>query len=101
MNRPTSNQTVTRTKIQRIALAGNPNVGKTTLFNLLTGLRQKVGNYPGVTVERKVGHMLLPTGESIEIIDLPLYLTSQLMDLGIPVIVALNMMEIPRSSVRH
>lgn len=120
---------------RRIALAGNPNVGKTTTFNLLTGLRQKVGNYPGVTVEKKVGRLV---GDSTtEIIDLPgtyslnpksldervaydvligriegeprpdlvvcivdatnlernLYLVTQVIDLGLPVIVALNMMD--------
>ncbi|RME75335.1 MAG: ferrous iron transport protein B [Planctomycetota bacterium] len=55
---------------RRIALVGNPNVGKTTLFNRLTGLRQKVGNFPGVTVERKVGHARL-RGVDHEVIDLP------------------------------
>ncbi|SHK58674.1 ferrous iron transport protein B [Rhodothermus profundi] len=119
----------------RVALAGNPNVGKTTLFNLLTGLRQKVANYPGVTVERKSGRLV--GHESIEVVDLPgtyslnprsidervaydvlvgrmpgepapdvvvcvvdatnlernLYLVSQIMDLGLPVVVALNMMD--------
>ncbi len=45
----------TKTKPLTIALAGNPNAGKTTLFNSLTGMRQKVANYPGVTVERKEG----------------------------------------------
>lgn len=54
----------------RIALVGNPNTGKTTLFNLLTGLTQKVGNYPGVTVERKSGTLRLD-GQSVEVIDLP------------------------------
>ncbi len=54
----------------RIALLGNPNTGKSTLFNCLTGLRQKVGNYPGVTVQRKTGSMLLGL-ERAEIIDLP------------------------------
>jgi ferrous iron transport protein B len=53
------------------ALVGNPNAGKTSLFNALTGSRQKVGNYPGVTVERKSGRLRLPDGRSIEIIDLP------------------------------
>jgi len=54
-----------------IALAGNPNCGKTTLFNALTGLRQKVANYPGVTVERKTGRCRLADGRTAEIIDLP------------------------------
>ncbi|MCB0219812.1 MAG: ferrous iron transport protein B [Chrysiogenetes bacterium] len=121
-----------------VALAGNPNVGKTALFNQLTGLRQKVGNYPGVTVERKVGQMLAPGGsDPVDIIDVPgtyslnpksldeeiayrvligemegtpapqavvcvldasnlernLYLASQIMDLGIPTLVALNMID--------
>jgi len=120
---------------RRVALIGNPNVGKTTIFNLLTGMRQKVGNYPGVTVEKKTGIM---AGEvPIELIDLPgsyslspkslderiaydvlsghltnepppdlvvcivdasnlernLYLVTQVLDLGIPVVVALNMMD--------
>ncbi len=120
-----------------IVLAGNPNTGKTAIFNLLTGLHQKVSNYPGVTVERKLGTMNLTDEKSIHILDLPgsysltpesfdehvvsdeifswihgeetpnlilsvvdvenlsrnLYLTSQLLDLGIPVIVVLNMMD--------
>ena len=54
-----------------IAIAGNPNAGKTTLFNALTGTRQKVANYPGVTVERKVGHLRLPSGEAVDVVDLP------------------------------
>src|SRR5215813_2202877 len=54
-----------------IALAGNPNSGKTTIFNALTGLRQKVANYPGVTVEKKIGRSKLPEGRWAEIIDLP------------------------------
>ena len=118
-----------------LALVGNPNSGKTTLFNALTGLRQKVGNYPGVTVERKEGVIALPHGDSATVIDLPglysltphspderiardvllgylpgsprpeaiinvvdasnlernLYLTSQLMDLGLPMMVVLTM----------
>ncbi len=116
-----------------VALAGNPNVGKTTLFNRLTGQRQRVANFPGVTVERKVGTL---SGTShVEVIDLPgtysltprsldeqiayevlvgrrgpvpdlvvsvvdasnlernLFVTSQIIDLGLPVILALNMMD--------
>ena len=53
-----------------IALVGNPNIGKSSLFNYLTGLKQKVGNFPGVTVDKKTGTTLLSTGEA-EIIDLP------------------------------
>src|SRR5690554_1288286 len=125
----------TAARLRRIALAGNPNVGKTTVFNLLTGLNQKVANYPGVTVERKTGKL---TGSpDVEVVDLPgtyslnpksmdervaydvlvgrmrgerepdivvcvvdatnlernLYLVSQIMDLGLAVVVALNMMD--------
>ncbi|MBA4135818.1 MAG: ferrous iron transport protein B [Opitutus sp.] len=120
------------------AMVGNPNCGKTTLFNALTGLRQKVGNYPGVTVEKKVGTAYSQHGRPIQVIDLPgayslaarspdeavlrdvllgrredtpqpdrivcvvdasnlernLYLVHQILDLGRPVIVALNMMDI-------
>jgi ferrous iron transport protein B len=54
-----------------IALVGNPNAGKSALFNALTGARQKVGNYPGVTVERKSGRMALADGRPVELIDLP------------------------------
>ena len=53
------------------ALVGNPNAGKSALFNALTGARQKIANYPGVTVERKSGRMQLPTGEPVELVDLP------------------------------
>lgn len=118
-------------------MAGNPNAGKTTLFNALTGLRQKVANYPGVTVERKEGNWKLPFG-SARLIDLPglysleatsldeqiarqviageledipkpdaviavvdstnlernLYLVTQILEFGIPVVVALTMMDI-------
>src|SRR5438067_13458003 len=121
-----------------IALAGNPNSGKTTIFNALTGLRQKVANYPGVTVEKKTGRCKLDDGRWVNIIDLPgtyslisrspdervamevlrglrkdtaapdvvvvvvdasnlqrnLYLVSQLIELGRPLVVALNMMDI-------
>ena len=119
-----------------IALIGNPNAGKTTVFNALTGSHQRVGNWPGVTVERKSGHYL-HGNERLEVIDLPgiyslltvnatdaqdariardfllsadidvivnvvdaaslargLYLAGELLDLDIPVIVALNMMDV-------
>lgn len=55
----------------RIALVGNPNCGKTSLFNHLTGTRQKVANYAGVTVERKMGQFSLPSGKSVRVLDLP------------------------------
>ncbi|MFN8177059.1 MAG: ferrous iron transport protein B [bacterium] len=54
-----------------VAILGNPNSGKSTLFNRLTGLRAKVGNYPGVTVEKKVGWCALPSGRRVEVLDLP------------------------------
>jgi ferrous iron transport protein B len=54
-----------------VALVGNPNAGKSSLFNALTGARQKVGNYPGVTVERHSGRMALPDGRPVELVDLP------------------------------
>ena len=54
-----------------VALVGNPNCGKTALFNLLTGSRQKVANYAGVTVERKEGRLQLPSGKTIRVLDLP------------------------------
>lgn len=118
----------------RVALAGNPNSGKTTLFNALTGSNQRVGNWPGVTVDKKEG--LLKGHKDIIIEDLPgiyslspytmeevvsreyllnekpdliinlvdgsnlvrnLYLTSQLAELGIPMLISLNMMDIVRS----
>ena len=119
----------------RIALAGNPNSGKTTLFNALTGSNQFVGNWPGVTVEKKDGR--LKKHEGVTITDLPgiyslspytleevvarnyllgerpdailnivdgtnlernLYLTTQLTELGIPVVVAINMMDIVKKN---
>ena len=119
----------------RIALAGNPNSGKTTLFNALTGSNQFVGNWPGVTVEKKEGK--LKKHEGVTITDLPgiyslspytleevvarnyllgerpdailniidgtnlernLYLTTQLTELGIPVVVAINMMDIVKKN---
>ncbi|MBA3730615.1 MAG: 50S ribosome-binding GTPase, partial [Sphingomonas sp.] len=54
-----------------VAVVGNPNAGKSALFNALTGARQKVGNYPGVTVERHVGRLTLSDGRPIELVDLP------------------------------
>ena len=119
----------------RIALAGNPNAGKTTLFNILTGSNQYVGNWPGVTVEKKEGRLKKQDG--VIVTDLPgiyslspytleevvarnylvgerpdvilnivdgtnlernLYLTTQLIELGIPVVVAINMMDIVRKN---
>jgi ferrous iron transport protein B len=55
----------------KVALVGNPNTGKSTLFNLLTGLNQKIGNFPGITVDKKLGYCKLPNAKTIEIIDLP------------------------------
>lgn len=55
----------------RVALVGNPNCGKTSVFNQLTGTRQKVGNYAGVTVERKIGFFQLPSGNQVRVLDLP------------------------------
>ena len=119
----------------RIALAGNPNSGKTTLFNALTGSNQFVGNWPGVTVEKKEGK--LRDNKDCTVMDLPgiyslspytleevvarnyliterpdvilnivdgtnlernLYLTTQLMELGIPVVMAINMMDVVKKS---
>jgi ferrous iron transport protein B len=57
--------------LRSAALVGNPNAGKSALFNALTGARQKIANYPGVTVERKAGRLPLPNGETIELTDLP------------------------------
>src|ERR1700723_1792933 len=67
----TNPDTLIDSKSLVVALAGNPNSGKTTLFNALTGLRQKVANYPGVTVEKKSGRCKLPNGAEATIIDLP------------------------------
>ena len=119
----------------RIALAGNPNCGKTTMFNDLTGLNQYVGNWPGVTVEKKEGR--LKGADDVIIQDLPgiyslspytleevvargylvnekpdailnivdatniernLYLTTQLAELGIPMVIALNMIDVTRKN---
>ncbi|MFI5160849.1 MAG: ferrous iron transport protein B [Sphingobacteriales bacterium] len=123
----------------KVALVGNPNTGKSTLFNILTGLNQKIGNFPGVTVDKKTGGCDLPDGRHAQIIDLPgtyslypksrdesivfsvladqsnplrpdlvvvildasnlkrnLLLYTQVADLKIPVIIALNMMDLAK-----
>ncbi len=135
---PTQNPPIkSEAAIKTIALAGNPNSGKTTLFNAFTKLRQKVGNYPGVTVEKKSGTLVLAKDRVVNVIDLPgtyslavrspdeqvardvllgrtpdtakpdvvvcvvdasnlernLYLVTQIQDLGVPIVVALNMMD--------
>ncbi|MDG6078113.1 ferrous iron transporter B [Erythrobacter litoralis] len=59
------------TRRRSAALVGNPNAGKSALFNALTGARQKIANYAGVTVERKAGRLILPSGEPVELLDLP------------------------------
>ncbi|MCE9610986.1 MAG: ferrous iron transport protein B [Chthoniobacter sp.] len=128
----------TREVTRHVAIAGNPNCGKSTIFNALTGLRQKVGNYPGVTVEKKTGRFFGSHGEPMELLDLPgsyslqvrspdeavardvllgrlpgvprpdviicvvdasnlernLYLVAQMLELHIPVVVALNMVDV-------
>lgn len=118
------------TTVKNIALAGNPNTGKTSLFNSLTGAKQRIGNWPGVTIEKKEGSLL--NHPEVNVIDLPgtyslgahtedemvarnflllekpdtvinvldatnlqrnLYLTVQLLEMGVPLIIALNMMD--------
>jgi ferrous iron transport protein B len=123
---------------QLVAILGNPNSGKSTLFNRLTGLRQRVGNYAGVTVEKKMGSCTLPSGRQVNVLDLPgsyslrpgspdemivrdvlfglrpetpspdlivfvmdatkldrhLFLALQIIELGRPVVIALNMMDV-------
>jgi ferrous iron transport protein B len=130
---------------RHVAIAGNPNCGKTTLFNLLTGLRQRTGNYPGVTVEKKVGRFHGSHGEPMDLLDLPgsyslqvrspdeavardvllgrradtprpdvvicvidasniernLYLAAQLMELGLPMVIALNMVDVAEQNGVH
>ena len=71
MNAPVTGLAPQAARTPVVALVGNPNAGKTSLFNALTGSSQKVGNYPGVTVERKAGRLALPDGRSVELIDLP------------------------------
>lgn len=128
----------------KVALVGNPNTGKSTLFNLLTGLNQKIGNFPGVTVDKKTGSTKLSTDQEAQLIDLPgayslypkskdeslvlevlgntqnevypdvvvfiadatnlkrnLLLFSQVADLKLPTIIALNMMDLAKRSGVH
>jgi ferrous iron transport protein B len=128
-------------KSPKIALIGNPNAGKSSLFNSLTGLRQKTGNFPGVTMDKLIGKWNLETGTEAEILDLPgiysiypksvdeqvvinilanpqhpdypdmaivvadasnlkrnLLLFSQVRDLGIPTVLALNMIDVAENS---
>ena len=131
----------TAARAKSYAVVGNPNSGKTTLFNALTGLRQKVANYPGVTVEKKSGQFIGQHGEKIELLDLPgsygiggnapderitrdvllnlrqdtprperilcvvdashlernLYFITQILELGIPTVIALNMIDVARA----
>ena len=122
-----------------IAIAGTPNCGKSALFNRLTGIRQKTGNWPGVTVERKLGRSIID-GREVQVVDLPgiysfdaasldervtrdylltreadlvvsvidaanlernLYFTVQLLEMGVPIVVALNMMDVARKRGIH
>jgi len=68
---PVAAPLTTRVASPVVALVGNPNCGKTALFNALTGSRQKVANYPGVTVEKKVGRVATPAGHTVQLVDLP------------------------------
>src|SRR5713226_7618879 len=71
-NRAAITHSPPQTPTHQVVLTGNPNCGKTTLFNALTGLRAKVGNYPGVTVERKEGRLQgAPPNQPITLLDLP------------------------------
>src|SRR6218665_3924764 len=58
-------------EVKKVALIGNPNTGKSSLFNLMTGLKQHVGNFPGVTVDKKTGSMALDKSRRVSVIDLP------------------------------
>ena len=84
---------------RRVAIAGNPNTGKTTLFNQLTGSRGKVGNYPGVTVERQFGPLELPDGRAVELVDVPgtysLSARSQEEQLAVQAVAGLHPLEAP------
>ena len=71
LERPAADASEARAATRRVALVGNPNAGKSALFNALTGARQKIANYPGVTVERKSGRLALPEGAEVDLIDLP------------------------------
>ncbi|HVF49309.1 MAG TPA: FeoB small GTPase domain-containing protein, partial [Pyrinomonadaceae bacterium] len=72
LNEAAPDETAVGQRVLTVALAGNPNAGKTSLFNALTGLRQKVANYPGVTVERKEGvWTLAPATDPARLVDLP------------------------------
>jgi ferrous iron transport protein B len=137
--------TPTAPQVRHIAIAGNPNCGKTTIFNALTGLRQRTGNYPGVTVEKKVGRFHGTHGEAFDLLDLPgsyslqvrspdeavardvllgrredtprpdaiicvvdasniernLYLVAQLLELGIPIVLGLNMVDVAEQAGIH
>lgn len=127
----------TEVKVLNVAVLGNPNSGKSSIFNQLTGLRQKVGNFPGVTVDKKIGRSKLPSGVEVKVIDFPgtyslypnsqderivvqsfvnpgdinypdvvlyvvdvtklekhLLLFTQLCDLGLPVVLVLNMADV-------
>jgi ferrous iron transport protein B len=81
---------MTQAKKLRVALIGNPNCGKTTLFNGLTGAHQKVGNWPGVTIERKTGEFSLASGERVELVDLPGIYSLEQDDFGLDEQIAAN-----------